>query len=241
MRYYLVVFLLDYNLGGYHYKMSNILEANNINYTINRIDILSNVSLQIPKSKFVALLGKNGSGKSTLISCILGLITNYKGNIKINDIDARNAQSRKYIAYIPSEFYKLNNTTIKKFLFTQAYLLGLNKNEATIRIKQICNDIGYPYERIKLRFNVLSSGLKKVIAIIQALLNPNLKLIIADEPLVNLDSETRNIFLKILKKMVDEQEVSIFFATHEVSEITQYVDQTIKFVNGKITEVQNLH
>lgn len=215
--------------------MENILEVSGINYSIKGLEILNNVSFSIPNKKFVILVGKNGAGKSTLLKCILGLINNYQGEIKINDINAKIFESRKYISYIPSEFYKLNNTTIKKFLLNQAYLYGLNKQQAILKIQQVCNDIGFPYKRIILPFNVLSSGLKKVVLIIQALINPNVKLIIADEPFVNLDFETRNIFTKMLIKIINDQNISVLCTTHNKEEMKDYADIVLNFVNGELT------
>jgi ABC-2 type transport system ATP-binding protein len=215
-----------------------ILNINTMNYVSNNIQILKNVCLNINEGKVMGLIGKNGSGKSTLISCIIGLINNYSGLITINGIDAKNALSRKYISFIPPEFYKLNNTTILEFLMANAYMYGMNKNQAIIKIKSLCKDIGYPYKRINLKFNILSSGLKKMILIMQALLNPNLKLLLADEPLVNLDYETKQCFLNVIKKLATKYKVAILMSTHNINEMNGYVDCAMRCVLGKITEVQ---
>lgn len=215
-----------------------ILQIKNLNANYGKLKILQDITFIIPQGKIVCLLGKNGAGKTTILKCVLGLIKDYRGNITINGINAKLSESRKYISYIPAEFYKLNNTTIKKFLFEQGQLYGLNKKKTTIKLKQICKDIGYPYKRISLKFNVLSSGLKKVIIIMQALLNPNIKLIIADEPTTNLDFETKDIFLNLIKRKCQKQKISFLFSTHSVNELKKVVDQFITLKEGKITKAR---
>jgi ABC-2 type transport system ATP-binding protein len=202
--------------------MKRMLDVQNLNYNIKKIKILDNVSFNIPAGKICAFLGKNGAGKSTTIKCILSLIKNYSAKkINCNGQSTKFTDTRKLIGYAP-EHNLLPKMTSLNFLLEQAAYVGLSKSQAQKQIKILCEALDFSYERLNISVSDLSSGLQKVIVIIQSLLG-NPKLLIMDEPTMNLDFETRLLFYKLIMKLKSKG-MTFFISTHNFYEIRQFAN-----------------
>jgi ABC-2 type transport system ATP-binding protein len=216
--------------------MSNIIEISNLNYRIGKSEILHDINFVIPQGKICALLGKNGAGKSSIIKCILHLIQNYSGDILVDGVSARINKSRVNIAYIP-EKEDLGSTSVKDFLIQQASYAGVNKKEAIDRIQMLCESLEYPFTNINRRVNSLSTGLKKIILIMQAFII-NAKLVIADEPTSNLDFETRMLFYKCVKTL-NKKGTTFLISSHDLFEIRNFANYYIQIKQGAIFNVSS--
>jgi ABC-type multidrug transport system ATPase subunit len=100
-----------------------VLQVKKINYSINKIKILDEVSFIVPDNKICAFIGKNGAGKTTVIKSILNLLKTYTGNIMINSISSMDSESRATLSYCP-EKEELPNMIIYDFLLEQACYSG---------------------------------------------------------------------------------------------------------------------
>jgi ABC-2 type transport system ATP-binding protein len=166
-----------------------------------------------------------------VIKSILNLIKSYDGVIKINNISSRLPRSRAFLGYCP-EREELPSSTILDFLLEQAAYCGVKKSNALIQIHEMCKYFDFPKEKLKLNLRLLSSGLKKIIMLMQSFLG-NRNLIILDEPTANLDFETRMLFYKfILSK--SKTGTTFFISTHDLFEIKEFANYYIRIANGKI-------
>lgn len=211
--------------------MKTILKVKNLNKKVNDFRILKNVSFEVPKGSVCAFIGHNGAGKTTTIKSIMGLFKYDKGEIFINDISSTYiVKSHMNLGYVPEKenFPKIK---AKSFLFDMASFYDIDKKTIHKQIDYYAKVFNF-HEKLNIPLNRLSSGQRKKVLIMQSLIH-NPDLIIMDEPTENLDPDTRDIFYKVVHKLV-KQNKTIFISTHNLDEIKNYCDYVVIIVNGQI-------
>ena len=201
---------------------------------------LKNVSLEIPKDKFVVITGLSGSGKSSLLHLLALLDEPSKGSIKINDISTNKLNDeekdkirREKISIIFQDNNLLNDFTAIENVMMPLLIKNINKEEAKKRAQKILRSVKI-LERSQHFPSELSGGEQQRVAIARALIAET-NLILADEPTGNLDYKTSleifSYFLK-LKKI----KKTIIFATHN-RELANRADYKLSISNGGIKRV----
>jgi ABC-type multidrug transport system ATPase subunit len=195
---------------------------------------VNNVSFELGNGQAAALLGPNGAGKSTLIKCLLGLL-NYTGEIILdgNNIKSNSKVSKARISYIPQE-PALYDTRAYDILSFFAKLRKVDPG----RIDEVLKQVNLLQHKNKLT-SELSGGMKQRLSFAIALL-ANAKFLILDEPTSNLDSESRNEILRIIKGL-KKNGYTILFSSHRVDEVMQIADKVISMNDGKIISVDNIN
>jgi ABC-2 type transport system ATP-binding protein len=210
--------------------MASLLKVENLSLSLGKKPILKNVSFQIEEGRLCAFLGANGAGKTTTIKCIVGLYPYTQGTITLNGIDAKNAMSHYSLGYVPEKenFPKIK---VKRFLtsMNEYYHHDQTKTEESVaKLYKLFNIEGF--ENTKLV--KLSSGQKKKILIIQALVN-NPDILIMDEPTENMDPDARLIFYDVINTF-KKMKKTIFISTHNLDEIQKYADDVVIINDGEI-------
>ena len=213
-------------------NLSKIYDSGTLSVTA-----LEEVSFQIDKGEFVAIMGPSGSGKSTLMNLLgcLDLPTAGKyelegldiGNLKANQLaEVRNRR----IGFVFQSFNLLPRATALEN--TELPLLyGRVKNSTEIAM-QALERVGLKH-RAKHKPTELSGGEKQRVAIARALVNQP-AIILADEPTGNLDSVTGEEIMSLFHEL-NEQKVTLIIVTHE-EEIARQAKRIIKMKDGKITQ-----
>jgi putative ABC transport system ATP-binding protein len=213
-------------------NLSKIYDSGTLSVTA-----LKEVSFQIDKGEFVAIMGPSGSGKSTLMNLLgcLDLPTAGKyelegldiGNLKANQLaEVRNRR----IGFVFQSFNLLPRATALEN--TELPLLyGRVKNSTEIAM-QALERVGLKH-RAKHKPTELSGGEKQRVAIARALVNQP-AIILADEPTGNLDSVTGEEIMSLFHEL-NEQKVTLIIVTHE-EEIARQAKRIIKMKDGKITQ-----
>ena len=213
-------------------NLSKIYDSGTLSVTA-----LKEVSFQIDKGEFVAIMGPSGSGKSTLMNLLgcLDLPTAGKyelegldiGNLKANQLaEVRNRR----IGFVFQSFNLLPRATALEN--TELPLLyGRVKNSTEIAM-QALERVGLK-QRAKHKPTELSGGEKQRVAIARALVNQP-AIILADEPTGNLDSVTGEEIMSLFHEL-NEQKVTLIIVTHE-EEIARQAKRIIKMKDGKITQ-----
>lgn len=192
---------------------------------------ISEISFNVEYGKFHAYIGPNGSGKTTTIKCIVGLYKKFSGEILINGINNRNISSLEHIGYVPEIENFYTNESVLDFLIKYTSIYGISKNEIFKRVDHYLNL--FNVEKIKnKKISSLSSGQSKIVNIIQAVIH-NPKILILDEPTVNLDPDMRIIFYNLLLSLKSKG-TTIFISTHNLDEIEKYTDYITMIREGKI-------
>jgi len=176
-------------------------------------DAVRNVSLEVKKGEFAAIIGHSGSGKTTLFNMIAGLIAPLSGKIYIDGSEitamAENEKAvfrNQNMGYVLQGQSLLNNFTILDNICMPAYLSS-NSKEFRERALELLKQIGLE-EFSKEYPSNLSGGEIRRVSIVRAMLNQP-KVILADEPTSNLDPENSHKVMQMLKDISAQQSSSV--------------------------------
>lgn len=184
----------------------------------NGFEALKGISLEVEQGDFYALLGPNGAGKSTTIGIITSLVTKSSGTVKIfgYDLDTQLAQAKSQIGLVPQDFNFNIFETVLQIVVKQAGFYGVPKKEALVRAERYLNQLSLWDKRFEQAKN-LSGGMKRRLMIARALMHQP-KLLILDEPTAGVDIEVRRTMWAYLKKINEEQGITIILTTHYLEE-----------------------
>jgi putative ABC transport system ATP-binding protein len=200
--------------------------------------VLDNISFEIEKGEFVSLMGASGSGKSTLLYLIGGLDKPTEGQVFINDKDINTLKEkelseirRKDIGFV-FQFYNLvQNLTVEENIMLPVVMDGRKEKDYKERLDKILDSIGLKDKRTSLP-SQLSGGQQQRVSIARAMiLNPSI--ILADEPIGNLDSKSGEEVMNLFKKINEEENITILQVTHS-EEASKYGNRVIRLKDGKI-------
>lgn len=198
---------------------------------------LSNISFEVKKGEFVAIMGPSGSGKSTLMHILGALDKPTTGEYlldgqnveKLNDDQLANIRNRK-IGFIFQSYNLLpRTTTVKNVMLPMAYA-GIEYDEREKRALEYLNLVGLS-DHLKHTTNQLSGGQQQRVAIARALsMHPSI--LLADEPTGNIASNQAEEIMSIFQKLNKEGN-TIIMITHE-SDIANHAKRIIIIRDGKI-------
>jgi len=200
--------------------------------------VLDNVSLEIKKGEFVSLMGESGSGKSTLLYLIGGLDKPTSGNVYINDKDINTLKEKEIASLRRSgigfvfQFYNLvQNLSVEENIMLPVVMDGKKEKDYKDRLEKILKIIGLEDKRKALP-NQLSGGQQQRVSIARAIiLSP--QIILADEPIGNLDSKSGQEVMELFKTINKEEKITILQVTHS-EESAKYGDRIVRLKDGKI-------
>ncbi|BFU59774.1 MULTISPECIES: MacB family efflux pump subunit [Rodentibacter] len=219
----------------------NIIEINKLNRYFgegeNRVHILKNISLNIEKGDFVAIIGQSGSGKSTLMNIIGCLDTATDGSYKIdgNEINRLSAdqlsdlRSQKF-GFIFQRYNLLSSLTAAENVALPAIYAGVPQIQRLNRAKQLLEKLGLA-DKWQNKPNQLSGGQQQRVSIARALMNGG-EIILADEPTGALDSHSGQNVMEILRQLHREGH-TIIMVTHD-RDIAAGANRVIEIRDGEI-------
>lgn len=181
-------------------------------------EALKGISLTVEKGDFYALLGPNGAGKSTTIGIISSLVNKSSGLVKVFgfDIDTDLERAKQNLGLVPQEFNFNQFETVEQIVLQQAGYYGVPKALAQERSKKYLSQLDL-WEKRAERARNLSGGMKRRLMIARALMHEP-KLLILDEPTAGVDIELRRSMWEFLRKINQEQAITIILTTHYLEE-----------------------
>ncbi len=192
---------------------------------------IENIDLYVSESEIVGFVGPNGAGKTTTIRTIMGFLKPNAGIIEIlgQRVDRKNFKDiLKSIGYVPGEVNYYDDERVEKILeFYKEFYNDFDENYC----EELCKKFDVP---LKKKFEELSSGNKKKVAIVQALAHKP-KLVIMDEPTNGLDPFVQKVLYKTLNELRDNG-VGVFLSSHVLSEVQKLCDRVIFIKQGRIIE-----
>jgi putative ABC transport system ATP-binding protein len=201
---------------------------------------LRGVNLSIEDGEFTALVGPSGSGKTTLLQLIGLLDQPTSGQVYINGRDAtrlnrnQRADLRKgTIGFIFQFFALIPTLTAYENVEMPLLLNGTKSSERKARVNEMLEAVGLS-DRAHHRPDQLSGGQQQRVAVARALaINP--KVILADEPTANLDTENGKQVMDIMQRLNKETGVTFVFATHD-PRVINYANRVVTLQDGLITK-----
>ena len=215
-----------------------ILECNYLHKKYGKKEVLKGISFKLYEGDILGFIGPKGAGKTTIIILILGLQNITEGIVLINGHDIE----KDFVNAIEQVGAIVENPDFYMYLSGQKNLelmANMYKNVDKNRIKQVVELVGLE-NRIKDTVGKYSLGMKQRLGIAAALLqHPNL--LILDEPTNGLDPEGMKELRDLLKKLVKEENLTIFVSSHILSEIENLCTKVCIIKNGKVVETTEMN
>ena len=219
----------------------NIIEIKNLNRDFgegkNRVHILKNISLNIEKGDFVAIIGQSGSGKSTLMNLIGCLDTATSGSYKIDGKEIASLSSDQLsdlrsqkFGFIFQRYNLLSSLTAAENVALPAIYAGMPREHRIERAKLLLEKLGLG-DKWQNKPNQLSGGQQQRVSIARALMNGG-EIILADEPTGALDSHSGQNVMEILRQLHGEGH-TIIMVTHDRN-IAAQANRVIEIKDGEI-------
>ncbi|MBV8586986.1 MAG: ABC transporter ATP-binding protein [Verrucomicrobia bacterium] len=196
------------------------------------------VSLRLDPGTFHALVGENGAGKSTLVKCIMGYHRADDGDIVVDgssrDINSPHDANRLGIGMVYQHF-----TVVPAMTVAENFLLGRSDLPALLDWREENRKLSAFLEKapfrvdLKARISSLAAGEKQKVEILKQLYLGS-KVLILDEPTSVLTPQEADEVLGMLRKMVDQGELSILLITHKFREVTGYCDEVTVLRKGRV-------
>ena len=203
---------------------------------------LKKISLTIKRGEFVAIMGHSGSGKSTLMNILGCLDRPTLGKYYLDGIDTAELSSDELsavrnlkIGFVFQSFNLISRTTALKNVELPMTYARLSKKKRTERAMELLDCVGLKARAFHMP-NELSGGQRQRVAIARALANEP-PLILADEPTGNLDSKTTMEVLRLMQKIVREQDQTLVMVTHD-NNLASYADRRIRIMDGRIVGIE---
>ena len=203
--------------------------------------VLRGVDLDLEESTFTALMGPSGSGKSTLLSILGTLLRPSGGTIEIAGESvvglgesALTAFRNRTLGFVFQYHHLLGDfTALENVLFPSYVMEGYETRPARKRATALLERVGLA-DRLRYRANKLSGGQKQRVAVARALMNRP-RLVLADEPTGNLDSESTAQLLDLLREVAAEERTTFLLSTHDAN-IAARCDRLVHVVDGKVAD-----
>ena len=222
-----------------------MIQLTDINKTYNNgapLHVLKGINLTIGRGEFVSIMGASGSGKSTLLN-ILGILDNYDtgdyylNNVLIKDLSETKAAEyrNRMIGFIFQSYNLLGTMNAVENVALPLSFRGVPRVRRREMAEKYLKMVGL--EKVGDHMpNQMSGGQQQRVGIARALVvHP--EIIFADEPTGNLDSHTTMDVLKLMQRIVREQNQTLVMVTHD-NHLAAYADRIFHIIDGKIVKIE---
>lgn len=219
---------------------NTVIKLTNVDIYQQKHLVLSNVNLQIDRGEFVFLIGQTGSGKSSLLKVIYGDLHIASGEGHSGGYDLKKLAEkdvpflRRKLGIVFQDFQLLTDRTVEENLRFVMHATGWKeKGLIADRISDVLEKVGLR-SKVRKMPHELSGGEQQRVVIARALLNDP-EIILADEPTGNLDPDTSEEIMLLLKD-ISRSGTAVLMATHNYQLIRSFPSRIIKCESGKVHE-----
>lgn len=227
-----------------------MLKATNVSKTFNpgtanEKKALNNVSLEILDGDFVVVIGSNGAGKSTFLNAVAGIWPIDSGTIEIDGIDITNLPDYKRAKYIGRVFQDPMTGTAATMQIEENMALAARRGKSRglrkgithaerEKYKEMLKPLGLGLEdRLTSKVGLLSGGQRQALTLLMATLQKP-KLLLLDEHTAALDPKTAKTVLDLTEKLIEENNLTAFMVSHNMSDALKYGNRLIMMKDGKV-------
>lgn len=216
----------------------HILSATDITKTFGTVEVVKGVSVALRAGEFVSLVGKSGSGKTTLLSLLSGLDRPTSGQVNLCGKDIVTASEnelalfrRANIGFIFQSFQLIPTLSAWENVAVPLFPEKMKEEDRRERAVTLLKQMQLEH-RLDHLPGAMSGGEKQRVAIARALVN-HPKIIFADEPTGNLDSQTGQAIMQLLETLHKEHGMTILMVTHDL-ELSKTADRVLRMQDGEI-------
>ena len=193
-------------------------------------------SIEIPTVESFGLVGNNGAGKTTLFNILLDLIRPTTGSITTNNIVVNTSEEwKKFTGSFIDESFLIGYLTPEEYFEFIGDLRGMNKADVTTFLSQFDEFFNEEIIGKKKYLRDLSKGNQKKVRIVAAMMGTP-KVIILDEPFSNLDPTTQIRLKTIIKKLIENKEITILISSHGLIHITEVCERIVVLDKGIVVK-----
>lgn len=216
-----------------------LIEVRNLRRSFDEdaVQALRGVSFTIGQGEFVAVRGPSGSGKTTLLNVLGALDTDFEGNVVIDSVELRHLPSAerfrsRTIGFVFQSFHLLAALTALENVQMPMFERKWRASERRARAAALLTSVGLEHRMDHLPAK-LSGGERQRVAIARSLANEP-KLLLADEPTGNLDSESARKILDVLCAIHEQRKMTMVVVTHD-PEVAAATGRTLRLRDGQLT------
>ena len=205
------------------------------------VTAVSGVTMTAADGEFVAIVGRSSSGKSTLMSLLGGLEQPTSGSIEVNREEITRFSDRQLndyrahaVGFVFQSYNLIPNLTAAENAMLPMEFIGVGKSERRKRAQELLDQVELTGSKQSRKPGKLSGGEQQRVAIARALANKP-KLILADEPAGNLDSETADTIIELLRALAHSHDTTVLVVTHDEA-MAKRSDRTLRLADGRLGE-----
>jgi putative ABC transport system ATP-binding protein len=207
----------------------------------NTINAVDNVSLQVDKGEFVALVGPSGSGKTTMLAMLAGLLSPTEGSIMIDGSELGRMKEKERTKFRRQKIgFTFQSNNLVPYLSVREnveLMLRLNNKfdkQGRAFAQELLSQLGLE-DRLKNLPSQLSGGQQQRVAIARALIhNPNI--VLADEPTASLDTERAYQVVQTFASLIHSRNLAGIMVTHDLR-MVEYTDRVIQMRDGRLSRI----
>jgi putative ABC transport system ATP-binding protein len=202
------------------------------------VEALRGINLTVETGEFLSILGPSGSGKSTMLNLIGALDKPTAGTLLIDGVDISKlndnqlTELRQKIGFVFQFFNLIPRLTARGNVELSMAIVGVGKSQRRKRAEELLETVGLK-DRINHKPAELSGGQQQRVAIARALAN-NPRFLLLDEPTGNIDSKTARELVGLIKKLNEEDNVSIIMVTHD-QHLAREAKRTVEMFDGLLS------
>ena len=211
----------------------------------NSTVVLDKIDLTIGHGEFTYLIGKTGSGKSSLLKTLYAELPLLAGSGEVAGFDLRQISRsnihllRRKLGIVFQDFNLLTDRNVAENLRFVLRATGwTDENAISQRIEEVLTEVGLPEKKTTMPFQ-LSGGEQQRVVLARALLNKPL-LLIADEPTGNLDPETSDDVLLLMRNLARQHNTAVLCATHDYRILQNFPARIIRVVNARLIDDEGI-
>ncbi len=212
----------------------------NVEYEYTNQPVFTDLNFEADEGEFVFVIGKSGAGKTTFLQMIYMNLLPQSGYVEVDSYNSKTIQAndlpflRRKVGVIFQDFKLLDDRNVYDNVAFVLQVTGEKKKQIKRRVMQALSEVGLSHKQKNMP-NELSGGEKQRVAIARAIVNEP-TIILADEPTGNLDPETSDEIISILKK-INNRGTSVICATHNYDLVKKVDARIIKLQDGKSVKV----
>lgn len=222
-------------------KLENVARVYQMGKTL--VPALRGLSLEIANGEFVAIMGPSGSGKSTLMHLVGALDVPNQGQVLLDGVDIAQQNGNqlaelrgKKVGFVFQTFNLVPTLSALKNVELPMIFQRISRRERYEKARRLLEQVGLG-DRLHHKPSELSGGECQRVALARALANDP-QILLADEPTGNLDADSGEQIMQILKKLNEEKKMTIIVVTHN-PDVARYAHRVIRMRYGQIEEVSH--